>query len=132
MDASFSITVDPVRSHVRVVLSGFFSIADVAQFVAARNREHLKLCCGPNEHLTSVDITGMKIQSQESVEQFTRVLADPSLKARRLAFVVDASLARMQAKRAAAGRDIAFFRTRSEAESWVFGLAEQDGRRAAA
>lgn len=125
MVPSFVISVDPVRSYVRVVLCGFFTASDVALFVAARDREHRKLRCSSNQHLTLVDVTGMKIQSQESVERFASMLANSSMWARRLVFVVDTSLARMQAKRAISGREVAFFRTISEAEAWLFRPVEE-------
>ncbi|WP_157105610.1 hypothetical protein [Sphingomonas sp. TDK1] len=104
---------------VTIVMTGFFSPEDIARFVAARDAAHTLLRCGPNEHLTLVDIRGMRIQSQESVELFRSVLKNPRVQSRRLAIVVAQSLARMQIKRAASDRDPAYFTEPAEAEAWL-------------
>ena len=128
MEASFSFRVDPARDLVHVVLAGFFSADAVAQFTAVRDAEMAKLRCGRNEHLTLVDIRDMKIQSQDSVNDFQRVLSNPQTRGRAIAFVVAQSLARQQALRVAAGRrHAAYFDTMEAAERWLF-----DENRAAA
>ena len=119
MDANFSIQVGVGLSLVRITLRGFFEPADVARFVAARDLAHQQLRCGPNEHLTLVNITDMQIQSQESVIEFQRVLSTPETASKRIAFVVAKSLARSQIQRAAQARSAGYFQSTEEAEHWL-------------
>lgn len=114
-----SIDVEPQRDLVRITLAGFFAPADVARFVAERDAAHQRLRCGPNQHLTLVDIRAMRIQSQDSVAAFQQVLGDPRMVSRRLAFVVARSLARLQIRRAAAEREAAYFTAIEDAEAWL-------------
>ncbi len=119
MDATFSITIDIPRDLICVTMAGFFTPDDIARFSAERNRIHLALRCQPNQHLTLVDMRGMVIQSQESVDRFQALLANPATRSRRIAFVVARSLSRMQIKRAAASRDAGYFMTTDEAMAWL-------------
>ncbi|WP_156348101.1 hypothetical protein [Sphingomonas sp. Leaf231] len=114
-----SFDVEPARDLVRITLTGFFTPDDVARFVAARDAAHAQLRCAPNAHATLVDMRAMQIQSQATVEAFQRVLGDPRMASRRLAFVVARSLARLQIKRAAAEREASFFTAIEDAEAWV-------------
>jgi hypothetical protein len=125
MDANFSIQVDVPRSLVRIVLSGFFEREDIARFIEARDEAHTQLRCGPNQHLSLVDIRMMNIQSQDSVAQFQAMLNNPVAISRRLAIVVARSLARMQVKRAAENREPQFFVDIADAERWLF--SDDDG-----
>lgn len=120
MQPNFAFDVEPDRNLVRIWLSGFFNPADVATFVKERDRAHQRLRCGPNEHVTLVDIREMAIQSQDSVTAFEQVLSNPAVKSRRLAFIITRSLSRMQIKRAAASRDAAYFENMEDAERWLF------------
>lgn len=128
MKGSFSIEVDQCTSFVRIIMSGFFELADIQRFVASRDIEHRRLRCSANGHTTLVDIRGMKIQSQASVEEFTHILRDPKHASRKIAFVVETSLARQQIQRAATGRGAGFFLGVEEAEAW---LREPLGRKKA-
>jgi hypothetical protein len=119
MLASYAIDVDPERNLVRIAMSGFFTDADLHRFVADRNAAHARLTCAPNMHDTINDVRGMKIQSQEMVDAFRRVLSDPRHKSRRLAFVVAPTLARSQLARALGGRGARVFDDTSAAEAWV-------------
>ncbi|WP_431469449.1 STAS/SEC14 domain-containing protein [Sphingosinithalassobacter sp. LHW66-3] len=121
MSAHFEIDVDVPRSLVRIVMAGFFEPADLARFVEARRAAHARLLCGRNQHLTMNDLRGMKIQSQEMVDAFRAMLADPAYRSRRLAFVTGPTLARMQLERAVHGRsDVACFSTPDAAQAWLF------------
>ena len=119
--ASFSIDLDPLRDLVRVRLSGFFSVEDIARFQAELLLAHRQLACarrgGP---LTVNDISGMAIQAQDVVARWGAFLADPAHRSRRLAFVVASTLARMQLQRAIGGRDARVFTDTAEAERWLF------------
>ncbi|KQN89780.1 hypothetical protein ASE95_16485 [Sphingomonas sp. Leaf231] len=119
MTPRMSFDVEPARDLVRITLTGFFTPDDVARFVAARDAAHAQLRCAPNAHATLVDMRAMQIQSQATVEAFQRVLGDPRMASRRLAFVVARSLARLQIKRAAAEREASFFTAIEDAEAWV-------------
>ena len=121
MKAEYDIDVDIAHDLVRITMSGFFSEREIADFVDARNRAHALLRCGPHEHVTLVDIRHMRIQSQESVVQFQKVLNNPERTSRRLAFVTAQSLARLQVRRAADGREARYFSDPAEAEAWLLG-----------
>ena len=125
MSANFSIQVDPFRDLVRIRMSGFFTIADIEEFLAERQEAHRALRCGPNQHLTLNDVSEMKIQSQEIVSAFHAMLAAPEHRSRRLAFVTGSTLARGQLQRAAAGRNVRCFDDVVSAESWLLEADQQ-------
>lgn len=132
MSANFSFDVDVRRSLVVITLGGFFSRADIDAFLIARDAAHARLRCGPNQHVTLADVRAMKIQAQDIVAAWGDVLAGSAYRSRRLAFVEASSLARMQLKRAAAMRDVAYFTTIEAAEGWLFeGMQQQPLRRSA-
>jgi hypothetical protein len=118
--ATFQIRAEPARDLILIRMAGFFTPADIERFVAARARAHAELRCGPNRHVTLNDLREMKIQSQGSVAGFGAMLADPAYRSRKLAFVVSATLARSQLRRALGSRDAECFGTVAEAESWLF------------
>lgn len=119
--ATFTIDVDRPRDLVRVSLSGFFSVDDIARFQAELLQAHSRLGCsregGP---LTINDISSMAIQSQDVVARWGEFLADPAHRSRRLAFVVGSALARMQVQRAIGARDARVFTSAADAERWLF------------
>jgi hypothetical protein len=119
MPAQFTVTADPSRDLIRIRMSGFFTPADIDAFCAARAVEHAKLTCGPNRHLTINDVTGMKVQAQDVVGAFQGLLADPSYRSRRLAFVVSRTLARSQLVRALDQRVARCFEDAAQAEAWL-------------
>jgi len=102
--ASFSIEVDADLNLLRITMSGFFEAEDIARYLEARTVAFTRLRCKPNQHLTLVDLREMQIQSQESLARFQQDLSEPTTAAKRVAFVVAKSLARLQIKRAAAGQ----------------------------
>ncbi|MBB5717011.1 hypothetical protein FHS94_003885 [Sphingomonas aerophila] len=125
MSATFAFAVDPVRSFVRISMSGFFTEADILRFSHAQEEAYLALRCAPNQHVTMVDMRAMHIQAKESVAAFQVRLSDPRVASRKIAFVVSKSLARMQIKRATDGLNAQLFSTEGEAEAWLFdGSAE--------
>ncbi|MCW3847064.1 hypothetical protein OF829_07415 [Sphingomonas sp. LB-2] len=125
MSAEYSIEVEPQRNLVRIRMGGFFTLEDIEGFYEVRRIAHRELTCGRNEHLTINDIRDMKIQSQEIVDAFRELLADPAYRSRRLAFVVSPTLARTQVVRALANRQARIFEDFWSAESWLFGPAEE-------
>lgn len=120
MSANFSFDVDVRRNLVVITLGGFFSRPDVDAFLAAREVAHARLRCGPNEHVTLADVRAMRIQAQDIVAAWGDVLAGAVYRSRKLAFVQASSLARLQLKRAAALRDVRYFTSMAEAETWLF------------
>jgi len=120
MSGTFSIDVDPSRNLVRITLAGFFEGGDMARFLAARAAAHTKLTGPANSHVTVADVREMKIQTQDMVIAFQRLLADSAYQSRRLAFVTAPTLARTQLMRALDGRRVRLFGSHAEAAAWVF------------
>jgi hypothetical protein len=119
MDARFSFAIDRPFGLIRIVMTGLFTVEDVAGFLAARREAHAALGCAPNQHLTLNDVREMKIQPQETVAAFHLLLADREYRSRRLAFVVSPTLARSQLMRALAGREGRCFDDPRAAEAWL-------------
>jgi len=120
MAAHFTVRAEPARDLIRITMSGFFTPADIEAFYQARAAEHARLTCGPNQHVTLNDLTGMKVQAQDIVSTFQSLLSDPAYRSRKLAFVVDRTLARSQLMRALNGRTAQCFEDRVIAERWLF------------
>lgn len=120
MTAHFTVCADPARDLIRITLSGFFAADELAAFRDSLASAHTQLTCGPNRHITLVDASAMKVQSQDMVAAFRDVLADPAFHSRRLAFVVDPTLLRSQVRRALDGRAAQWFANRPAAEAWLF------------
>lgn len=124
MSGRYTFTIEPARDLVRIELAGFFTADQVAAFDRDRRRLYGQLRCGPNAHVAIVDMRAADIQAQDVVTAFAASIDDPSTAARKLAFVMSRSLARLQVKRAAAGREAAYFHTVEEAEEWLFADVE--------
>lgn len=119
MQGWFGITVEHDICLVRLTMGGFFD-----QETIVRMRDELmsvvaSLPCPRNEHVTLCDIREMKIQSQERVADFTRLVGSEEIRSRRLAFVTGASLARLQARRLTNREGVSFFSDPSEALMWL-------------
>ena len=126
MTDKFTFTLDRVRGLVRIRMQGFYGLEDVESFFQARRRAHAELGLPLNEHLTLNDLRGMKIQAQDVIQAFQKGLAAPEEKARRLAIVVDAAMARGQANRAISSPDTRYFTDVESAEAWL--LADEEAR----
>lgn len=120
MSATYSIRIDARRDLVHVTMAGFFRTDDVARFGAELRAAQQALRCGANQHFTLVDVSAMDIQSQDRIAEFQTLMSDPQYKGKRIAFVVAHTLARLQAKRAAQGRNAEFFATEGDATAWLF------------
>lgn len=120
MAYSFEFIADARRGIVHIHLSGFFS-EDAVHSIAAGMAGTLKqLSCGPNNHMTLVDVTGCQIQSQQIITAFQRLVADPTFRSRRLAFVTGSSLIKMQLRRLINDPSYApVFGDHGSAESWL-------------
>lgn len=126
MTAHFTVRAEPARDLIRISMSGFFTPADIDAFYRARAAEHARLTCGPNQHLTLNDLRDMKVQAQDAVAAFGDLLADPAWRSRKLAFVVDRTLARSQLMRALNGRDAKYFEDLADAEKWLLAHDPRD------
>ncbi|HYD11396.1 MAG TPA: hypothetical protein VEC11_00965 [Allosphingosinicella sp.] len=120
MSSKFTFTLDRDRGLVRISMHGFYGLRDVADFFDARRKAHAALGLPANAHMTLNDLRGMKIQSQEVIQAFQQGLAVPAEKARKLAIVVDAAMARGQANRAINSCDTRYFTDLASAEAWLF------------
>jgi hypothetical protein len=120
MAAHFTVRAEPSRDLIRITMSGFFNPDDIQAFCDARAAEHARLTCGPNQHVTLNDLRAMKVQAQDVVAAFQNLLADPAYRSRKLAFIVDRTLARSQLMRALNGRTAKCFENRVDAEQWLF------------
>jgi hypothetical protein len=129
MRDKFTFALDRARGLVRIRMHGFYDVGDVAAFFEARRTAHAELGLPPNQHLTLNDLRGMQVQKQEVIQAFQAGLAAPEEKARKLAIVVDAAMARGQASRAINSADTHYFTDVAEAEAWL--LVDEEGRAAA-
>ena len=120
MSQKFTFTLDRDRGLVRITMQGFYTAADVAAFFEARRKAHAELGLPQGAHMTLNDLRGMQIQSQEVIQAFQQGLAVPEEKARKLAIVVDAAMARGQANRAINSADTRYFTDVETAEAWLF------------
>ena len=120
MSASFSFDVDPSRDLVRITLSGFFHRDDVLALAEALLEALRRLTCPPSAHITLIDVRGLEIQSQETMDAFEALLSAREHRSRRLALVVAPTLARMQVERALASRPgVACFASPYDAAAWL-------------
>jgi hypothetical protein len=124
MPSPFSIEVDPALDLVRIVMTGLLLPEHVSDFFEARRTAHAMLNCPPGRHVTLTDLRSVKIMPQETVAAFGTLLTKRESRARRLAFVVSATLVRNQLVRALAGRDSRCFDDMTQAEAWL--LEEDD------
>ena len=119
MSGKFSFALDLERGLVRISMRGFWTLRDVDAFFDARRKAHAELGLPRNAHKTLNDLRGMKIQAQDVIEHFEKQLAVPAEKARKLAIVVDAAMARGQANRVIKSVDTRYFTEVEPAEAWL-------------
>jgi hypothetical protein len=133
MSASFNYDVDPARDLVRLTMSGFFHRQDILALTTARAEAYRQLDCAPNAHVTLIDVRGLKIQSQESMDAFGAMLGVREYRSRRLALVLAQTLARTQVERVLASRPgVAGFSDPAAALAWLLeDEADQEPRRRA-
>lgn len=120
MSADYSIAIDRPRNLLDIRMSGFFHLEDVRRYRDAVQAATAELGGDPGRQRMINDITGMNIQAQDIVAAFADHMTDPRYVARRVAFVVEGTLARKQLERAVGSRDACLFRDRAAAERWLF------------
>lgn len=121
MGGDFSIEIDKPRNLLCVRMSGFYSVEDVARYHAAIDAATEELGGAPSRQHMLNDISEMRIQSQEVVAAFRSVMSDPRYRARRVAFVVASTLARLQLQRVIGSRRARMFESEAEALAWLLG-----------
>jgi len=119
MPAHYAFKADPKANLMTIIMSGFFQPSDISAFSGDLARAFESLPEANGQHVTLVDIRQMDIQSQDAVAGFQHLLQNSRFKSRRIAFVVAKTLARLQIKRAAEGREPAFFSDMDEARVWL-------------
>ena len=127
MHAHFSIAVEPHLNMMRIDMGGFFAETDIGAFRFALETKMEALTCGPNQHLTLCDVSAMKIQAQDIVGAFSKVVGHPKFQSKRLAFVTGSSLARMQARRLTSREGVAYFTECDAAKDWLLGGPDEGG-----
>ena len=123
MSGSITISADRLHCMLRMTLTGFFALDDVARYADARSAAFRELGCGPDTHATLSDIRDCKIQAQDVLAAFARVTRDPAYRARRIAFITGSSLSRRQAARLADGDRVRSFPNETAALAWLTGPA---------
>lgn len=119
--AHYHIAADRARGLIRIRMSGFFTLPDVEAFAKGYSEALDTLGLAINQHLTLCDITAMDIQAQDIVSAFSRFMAKPHIRSRRLAFLAGLSLSRKQAERLTVRDSVQFFSDRTSAEAWLLG-----------
>lgn len=120
MEDKFSFEIDRAYGLVRIRMSGFYTLEDIAAFIEARREAHEALGWPRNQHMTLNDVREMKVQPQETVTAFRDMLSDPAYHSRKLAFVVSPTLARGQLARALLGREAQTFTDMPSAVAYLF------------
>lgn len=115
----FTITTDKPRRLVRVTVSGFWQLEDVADFYRQEQDAVRSLGVAPGRHRLLVDVRAMKIQSQAVVEALQRVSDTAALKAERFAFLIAPGLIMQQVRRAVADREIGVFEDERAALDYI-------------
>lgn len=115
----FKIEDEKSSCLIRLTMGGFFDSDTIARMKQQLVRAIATLPCIPNGHVTLCDIREMNIQSQERVDDFSRLVGSSDIRSRRLAFVTAASLARLQARRLTDRDGVEFFSDPAVALEWL-------------
>ncbi len=103
-------------------LAGFFEREELIAFNLAADAAFMRLSCGPNQHVSLINVSDCSLQSQAVVAGFQHMLGRPQRRALRTAFVLKNSLSRMQVRRLIEGReDAAMFDDEASALTWLRG-----------
>lgn len=121
----FSVKVDLERGVFEMVITGFWSLANVEAFGREIARAAARIAATGRKPVSLCDYTGAAVQTQEVIEAFRALMAKPLVRSRRVAMYTANVMPRMQAERATASRgEFRFFTDRDEAERWLLELAE--------
>lgn len=122
---SHSIHVDPARKLVDVRLRGFLTPED-ASWIGEEVRAAIRtLGDEVGSHVTLYDVSEMQVAPGETIEMVQRTFAHPQVRllwARKVAFVTESALGRMQLQRLQTARpDVELFADRESALAWLLG-----------
>jgi hypothetical protein len=120
---SHSINVDLDRKLVDLRIGGLISAEDAAWIGEELRAAIRALGADIGKHVTLYDASGVQVVPQETVELLKYTLDNPAVRAlwaRKIAFVVSTTLARMQAQRLREVRpDLGIFDDRESAIDWL-------------
>jgi len=120
---SHSIHVDLSRKMVDLRIGGLISAEDAAWIGEELRAAIRALGSDVGKHVTLYDASSVQVVPQETVELIKQTLDNPEVRkiwARKIAFVVSTTLARMQAQRLREVRpDIGVFDDRDSAIAWL-------------
>ena len=121
MTGNATITVDRESRVLAFRAEGLFDEDGVARLARAKAAAIQSLGGRSDDHVSIVDVTGCKIQSQDVVTAFASMMGDQALASRKTAFVAGPGcLIRLQIRRTTAHRDSArMFDNVDTARHWV-------------
>lgn len=119
MQPYFTIDVEPKVDLILIRMGGFFAENDISDFRQALGEKIKELHCLPNDHITHCNVVDMKIQTQDIVSAFSKVVGDWRFRSKRLAFVTGSTLARMQTQRLTDREGVVFFTDDDAARTWL-------------
>ncbi len=117
-DPKFLITTYPEKCLTEVVFEGFLDQEEIREFGQAYHAAKASLPKGPEHHITIIDVTEFKIQSQPIADGFAAMLSNPAIRSNKLAFVLGDSPVRMQLRRMI-GDNAKLFDDMDSARAWL-------------
>ena len=121
MNGSATITVDRECRILTFHAEGFFDEEGVTRLAEKKAAALRSLGGRPSDHVSIVDVTKCKIQSQEIVVAFASLIQDRTSASKRLAFVAGPGcLMRMQLRRMKGGEEVSrLFDDVASAKQWL-------------
>lgn len=119
-DPAFSISMDPARKFVRIIMRSFWTIADQERFAAilrAMLRTFGRQGCQIGTQVTLIDLRDFPAQSTDVLSRLAQMTADRSIGSRRIAILLSSQLLKMQARRTAP--DYSLFEDEAAAMVWL-------------
>ena len=114
----YTIKTHPLLKLVELEMSGFFSMEEATRLYEDEQRAVASL--SPQGHyVLLIDLSALKLQSQDVIARFQDMLNDAPRTASRIALVTGESVARMQARRLADRVRLRLFDRRAEAMAWL-------------
>lgn len=120
-DPSFTIRIDAPRKYVEICLLGLWDDSTATRF--ERELRYLLPAlsrggCPIGQQNTLFDSTGYPVQAQDVSAHLAGMVADKSIRSRRIAVLVSSTLSKLQTRRIAPS--YAVFDDREEAMAWLF------------
>ena len=121
----YEVTTNLARSLVKAKLSGFFSVEEVQAFSRDEQAAARQVVNHSGYFNLLVEGSGGVTQAQDVIGAFNELASASTLKAQRIAIVVESALLRLQLRRVLARDQIRLFETIAEAEDWLAELTVQ-------